>query len=83
MNGQLDGILFTSPRTVDHFVEIADAQDSVATLRRGVAETIVGAIGTPTADAVHEHDMTVEVKPDTVGFNQLADITVKEINTHN
>jgi uroporphyrinogen-III synthase len=83
MNGQLDGILFTSPRTVDHFVEIADAQDGVATLRRGVAETIVGAIGTPTASAVREHNLTVDVKPDTVRFKQLADITVEEITTRN
>lgn len=83
MNGQLDGILFTSPRTVDHFFEIVEEQDEVAALRQGIARTIIGAIGTPTASAVREHSLPVDMKPETVGFSQLAKLTVNEIATRN
>ncbi|WP_227357237.1 uroporphyrinogen-III synthase [Haladaptatus salinisoli] len=83
MDGQLDGILFTSPRTVDHFCEIAVEQDGLPALQRGVAGTIIGAIGTPTARAIRKHGVTVDVIPDTVGFSQLAELTVKEIGSRN
>lgn len=83
MDGQLDAILFTSPRTVNHFCEIATEQDGVPALQRGVAETIIGAIGKPTARTVRDYGITVDVIPDTVGFSQLADCTVEEINTRN
>ncbi|WP_160135587.1 uroporphyrinogen-III synthase [Halococcus salsus] len=80
-DGQLDAILFTSPRTVEHFCEIAAEQDGVPALQRGVAETVIGAIGMPTAQAIQERGITVDVIPDTVGFTQLADCTVEELAT--
>ncbi|RBI59773.1 uroporphyrinogen-III synthase [halophilic archaeon] len=83
IDGQLDGILFTSPRTVNHFCEIAAEQDGVSALKQGIAETCIGAIGTPTARAIRNHDITVDVIPDTVEFSQLADRTVEEIDTRN
>jgi len=82
-DGQLDGILFTSPRTVDHFCEIAAEQDGVSALKQGVTKTCIGAIGPPTARAIREHGITVDVIPDTVEFYQLADHTVEEIDTRN
>lgn len=78
-DGQLDGILFTSPKTVDHFCEIAAEQDSVSALQQGVAETSIGAIGRPTARAIRDHGITVDVIPDTVGFSQLADRIVEAL----
>ncbi|SFL32698.1 uroporphyrinogen-III synthase [Halogranum rubrum] len=83
IDGQLDGILFTSPKTVDHLFEIAAEQDNVHALQQGIAETVIGAIGTPTARAVRGHDITVDVQPDTIEFPELANRTVKEINTRN
>lgn len=80
-DGQLDAILFTSPRAVEHFCEIAAEQDGVPALQRGVAETVIGAIGMPTAQAIQEHGITVDVIPDTVGFTQLADCTMEELTT--
>lgn len=82
-DGQLNGILFTSPRTVDHFCEIAAEQVGVSALQQGVAETSIGAIGMPTAHAIRDHGITVDVIPYTVGFSQLADRTVEEIDTRN
>jgi uroporphyrinogen-III synthase len=83
MNRQLDGILFTSPRTVEHFFEITEESAEVDALRQGSARTIIGAIGTPTADAVWRHGITVDIKPNTVRFTQLADRAVKEIDAGN
>jgi len=78
--GVLDGILFTSPKTVDHFLEIARDRDSVIEVRRGFSHTIVGVIGTPTERAARRYDVSVDVKPETVGFEQLADRVVDEIS---
>ncbi|SDN15958.1 uroporphyrinogen-III synthase [Halogranum gelatinilyticum] len=82
-DGQLDGILFSSPRTVNHFCEIAAEQTGLPALQRGMTKTIIGAIGLPTARAIWGHGITVDVIPDTVGFSQLADRTVEEIDTRN
>ncbi|MFC6722906.1 uroporphyrinogen-III synthase [Halobium palmae] len=82
-DGQFDGILFTSPKTVDHFCKIAAEQDGISTLQEGVAETIIGAIGTPTARTIRDYGITVNVIPDTVGFPQLADSIVEKIDTRN
>ncbi|WP_248910277.1 uroporphyrinogen-III synthase [Halocatena marina] len=79
--GELDGILFTSPKIVEYFFEIAKERDDTAALRRGLAGTIVGAIGTPTERAARREEITVDVKPDTVGFKQLAERTIRKINS--
>lgn len=78
-DGRLDGVLFTSPKTVDHFFEIADEKDGVAALQRGLDGTIIGVIGTPTERAVRKKGIAVDVKPDTVDFTRLADLTVRKI----
>lgn len=56
IDGQLDGVLFTSPKTVSHFFEIGNDQDDIAALHRGLEEAVVGAIGTPTARAVRDNN---------------------------
>lgn len=82
-DGQLDGILFTSPKTVSHPCEIAAKQDGVSALQQGVTETSIGAIGAPTARTIRDRGTTVDVIPEAVEFSQLADRTVEEINTRN
>ena len=79
IDGQLDGILFTSPRIVDYFFEIAEEQDNVAALKQGVEETIIGAIGTPTERAIRDTGLKADIKPELVDFAQLARRTVQEI----
>jgi uroporphyrinogen-III synthase len=68
---------------VDHFFEIAAEQEDVSTLKQGVTETTIGAIGPPTTRAIRDHDITVDVIPNTAGFTQLAVCTVEEIDTRN
>ncbi|ELY99987.1 MULTISPECIES: uroporphyrinogen-III synthase [Natrialbaceae] len=79
VDGELDGILFTSPKTVEHFFGIAIERDAVATLQRGLKETVVSAIGAPTERAVHNNGAAVDVMPDTVDFTRLAEVTVNQI----
>jgi len=79
VDGELDGILFTSPKTAEHFVQIATERDAVTALQRGLEETIVGAIGAPTERAVDKHGIAVDAVPDTVGFTRLAEVTTRRI----
>ncbi|WP_129113971.1 uroporphyrinogen-III synthase [Halegenticoccus tardaugens] len=79
IEGELDGILFSSPKTVDHFFEIATERDAVGPLQRELAETVIGAIGAPTARTVRKNGGSVDVVPDQADFNQLADTTVNRI----
>ncbi len=79
IDGQLDGILFTSPRTVDHFFEIATEQADVTGLKRGLEEAVIGAIGAPTARAIRANGLEVDITPEAVDFEQLADLTIQEV----
>lgn len=79
VEGELDGILFSSPKTVDHFFEIATEHDAIGPLQCEVAETVIGAIGAPTARAIRKNGGSVDVLPDQASFNQLANTTVNRI----
>jgi uroporphyrinogen-III synthase len=79
VDGELDGILFTSPKTVDHFFEVATERDAVAPLQCGLEETVVGAIGAPTERTICKNGGTVDVMPDRVDFRRLVEITVNRI----
>ncbi|ADJ17109.1 uroporphyrinogen-III synthase [Halalkalicoccus jeotgali B3] len=79
IDGQLDGVLFTSSRTVDHFFEIATEQADVTELKRGLEEAVVGAIGAPTARAIRDNGLEVDIIPESVDFEQLAGLTVQEV----
>ncbi|WP_188884060.1 uroporphyrinogen-III synthase [Halarchaeum grantii] len=80
VEGELDGILFTSPKTVRHFFDIATERNSTSALQRELKETTVGAIGAPTERALHTEDIGVDVKPDSVSFEQLAENVVRRID---
>lgn len=79
VDGELEGILFTSPKTVDHFFEIATERDVITAFRHGLEETVVGAIGTPTKRAVRKNGGTIDVIPNTIDFTRLAEVTVNRV----
>lgn len=79
VDGELDGVLFTSPKTVDHFFEIATERGAATLLQSGLEETIIGAIGAPTKHAVRKNGTMVDIVPNKVGFTQLAEATVAHI----
>jgi len=79
VEGELDGILYSSPKSVRHFFDIAAERDSTSVLQRELEQTIIGAIGTPTEQALHAEDIAVDVKPDSVSFKQLSENVVRKI----
>lgn len=74
VDGALDAVLFTSPLTVDHFFEAATDRGTTAAARTALngADVVVGAIGAPTRDAVTDHGVTVDVRPDDPDIEALA-----------
>lgn len=80
VEGELNGILFTSPKTVEHFFDIASERGRTFTLQQKLEQMIVGAIGTPTERALRTEAVTVDTKPDSVGFDPLAEAVVQEID---
>ena len=77
--GELDGVLFTSPLTVKHFIESAREREIESAVRSGMEEVVVGAIGQPTAEAAQEQGIGVDVIPPKASFPTLADAVCKKI----
>lgn len=77
VEGVLDGILFTSSLTVEHFLDAADAQGARAeTLERLNDSTVVGAIGDPTRQTAAANGLAVDVVPERADVEQLASAVV-------
>ena len=70
-NGDLDGALFSSSLTVEHFLEAAADRDVREAAVEGLNGAVVGAIGRPTADRAAELGIEVDVVPDTADFETL------------
>ncbi len=70
--GALDGALFTSSLTVEHFVETARERGIEADALDGLDDAVVGAIGKPTAETARASGIAVDVVPADADFEQLA-----------
>ena len=70
--GQLDGALFSSSRTVEHFLEAADERGIRDRAVAGLADAVVGVIGEPTRETAERHGIAVDVVPDAARFDALA-----------
>ncbi|MFC7058399.1 uroporphyrinogen-III synthase [Halovenus salina] len=78
-DGTLDGILFTSSLTVEHFLDAASERGLEAEARAGLDGAVVGAIGEPTRETAEKHGIAVDMVPETVGFESLARAVVDEL----
>ncbi|WP_458208521.1 uroporphyrinogen-III synthase [Haladaptatus sp. NG-SE-30] len=78
-DGDLDGVLFTSSLTVEHFLAAAAARGIRDEVIAGLRDSTVGAIGSPTDETVHEHGLHVDVVPETASFDRLARDAVAHI----
>jgi uroporphyrinogen-III synthase len=78
-DGDLDGALFTSSLTVEHFLDAADERGVRDAAIAGVNDAVVGAIGTPTAETAAEHGVDVDVIPETAAVEALARVVVDAI----
>ena len=77
--GDLDGALFSSSLTVEHFLECAAELELREAAVAGLNDAVVGAIGQPTADRAAELGVDVDVVPDEADFETLARSVVERI----
>lgn len=71
-DGALDGALFTSSLTVEHFLAAAEERGVREEAIVGLNEGVVGVIGEPTAETATDCGIDVDVIPDAADFDQLA-----------
>lgn len=70
--GELEAVAFTSPLTVEHFLEAAADRGIRADALAGVNDAVVGVIGGPTRNAAEKHGIDVDVVPENADFEELA-----------
>jgi len=75
--GDLDAVPFTASLMVDHWVEVADRRGVREAALAGLDRAVVGAIGRPTADALADYDVEVDVVPERADFEALAAAVVE------
>ena len=75
----LDGALFTSSLTVEHFVDAARERDIEADAIAGLNDAVVGAIGVPTRETAEGLGIEVDVVPGEADFEQLAAAVVERL----
>lgn len=79
IEGDLDGALFSSSLTVEHFLDVAAERDAREAAVAGLNDAVVGAIGAPTADTARDAGVSVDVVPENAAFAALARATVARI----
>jgi uroporphyrinogen-III synthase len=70
--GKLDVLLFTSPSTIDHFMEVVEQHQ----LHDKLQECIIGCIGPVTHDRITSHNLNVHIMPEKYTVEDLVDSTV-------
>ncbi|MDZ7746513.1 MAG: uroporphyrinogen-III synthase [Halobacteriales archaeon] len=78
-DGELAGVAFTSPLTVEFFLDAADEIASRAAVREALEDAVVGCIGEPTREAAREAELDVDVVPATASFEALARDVVERV----
>ncbi len=78
--GRLDGVLFSSSLTVEHFIEAADERGIRADALSGLDEAVVGVIGAPTKATAEAFGIDVDVVPEDADFEQLANAVIAELS---
>lgn len=70
--GELEGALFTSSLTVEHFLDAAKERGVREEAIAGLADAVVGAIGEPTRETAEHEGIEVDLVPETASFEELA-----------
>jgi uroporphyrinogen-III synthase len=75
--GHLDGALFSSSLTVEHFLKTAEELELSGAALQGLNDAVVGCIGQPTRERAEELGVEVDVVPDEADFDALARAVVE------
>jgi uroporphyrinogen-III synthase len=78
-DGALDGALFTSSLTVEHFLEAAEERGVRDEAIEGLNRAVVGTIGHPTRETAADHGIEVDVVPTRADFEALARDVVERL----
>lgn len=70
--GEVEGALFTSSLTVEHFLDAATERGIREEAIAGLSTGVVGAIGEPTRETAERAGVSVDVVPETADFDELA-----------
>ncbi|MFC4359799.1 uroporphyrinogen-III synthase [Halobium salinum] len=70
--GDLEGALFTSSLTVDHFLDAAAERGVRDAAVAGLNDAVVGVIGEPTRETAESRGIAVNVVPERADFEELA-----------
>ncbi|MDL5362962.1 uroporphyrinogen-III synthase [Halalkalicoccus sp. NIPERK01] len=70
--GELEGALFTSSLTVEHFLAATDERDLREEAIAGLSTAVVGAIGEPTRATAEREGIAVDAVPENADFEELA-----------
>lgn len=79
LDGDLEGLAFTSSLTVEHFLGIGAERGRREELLAAADDLVVGAIGDPTAATAREAGLSVDVVPEEATFEALARAIVEAI----
>ncbi len=79
-DGDLAAACFTSPLTVEHFLEAAGAR-GVENIRDALEDVVVGVIGDPTRRRAADCGVPVDVVPDEATFDALARETLEAVRS--
>ena len=79
--GEVDGLLFTSSLTVEHFAEAARERGNWDAVQSTLPDVVVGAIGPPTKETAEDAGIAVDVVPDEADFEALADAVLDHLAT--
>ncbi len=80
-DGDLAAACFTSPLTVEHFLEAADARGIREEALAGLEDVVVGVIGDPTRRRAADCGVPVDVVPDEATFDALARETLEVVRS--
>jgi uroporphyrinogen decarboxylase len=69
--GQIDVSLFTSSHQIVNLLRVAQQNGSLAMLRQGLSQTVVGSIGPTTSETLREFDMPVDFEPEHAKMGHL------------
>lgn len=78
-DGELDGALFTSSLTVEHFLEAAEDRGGREEAIEGLNRAVVGTIGHPTRETAADYGIEVDVVPTRADFEALARDVVERL----
>jgi uroporphyrinogen-III synthase len=80
LNGEIDAFAFTSSMMVRNFIALADKFGEKKKVIEALNDSLVGAIGYPTAQTVEEYGIRVEIIPEEFTFEALVNAMKEKIN---